>query len=65
MEKYPKANWAVQQIIRSDRYDKCVEDICKHGVGHPNKHWLAKQVAEHHGVHGCDGCCSNGGKQWP
>jgi hypothetical protein len=54
--KYPMPPWAVQQIVRGDRPDKCVEDICKHGVGHPNREW-SKGKDDWHTVHGCDGCC--------
>ena len=43
-----------------------VEDICEHGVGHPNKEWLNEQIKKGLSeddvwglsVHGCDGCCS-------
>lgn len=55
--KYPKATWAIKQIVRSDR-GGLVEDICRHGVGHPNLTWLSKQTNKYAGVHGCDGCCS-------
>ena len=55
--KYPMPSWAVAQIIRSDRRDCCVEDICNHGVGHPNQTWLQTQLDSWAGVHGCDGCC--------
>ena len=58
MTKYKKPKWAVQQITRASGL---VEDICEHGVGHPNEEWL--QQHDFHGdlgfgVHGCDGCCS-------
>lgn len=59
MDTY-KPDWAVKQIVRRDRLDQCVEDICRHGVGHPNKQWLEKQNDTYAGVHGCDGCCSEG-----
>ena len=54
--QYAKPNWADNQFVRTSGL---VEDICKHGVGHPNLDWL-----EYHpdrpelGTHGCDGCCS-------
>lgn len=54
---YHKPSWAVQQITRHDRLDRCVEDICEHGVGHPNLHWLQGEKDEYAGIHGCDGCC--------
>ena len=53
-----KPRWAVAKIIRGDRLDKYVEDICKHGVGHPNREWLKKQKDAYAGIHGCDGCCA-------
>ena len=58
LPKYKKPDWAVQQIIRESGL---VEDICKHGVGHPNIEWLKKQDAWGKfgfAVHGCDGCCN-------
>ena len=36
---YKKPKWAVKQMVRESGL---VEDICKHGVGHPNKDWLKK-----------------------
>lgn len=43
-----------------------MERVCPHGVGHPDpdhlawvKHMTNAQVARWHGVHGCDGCCTN------
>ena len=57
MGKYPKPGWAVQQIVRSSGL---VEDICKHGCGHPNAAWLQENTTEetsYISIHGCDGCC--------
>lgn len=57
---YPRPKWAVQQIVRCDR-DDLVEDICEHGVGHPNVQWLKDHDPDGTkglGIHGCDGCCS-------
>lgn len=51
--------WAVQQITR---LGGLVEDICEHGVGHPNKEYLKQHKQQGCGIHGCDGCC-NGSKQ--
>lgn len=55
----PKPSWAVDQVQRASGL---VEDICEHGVGHPNIHWLRKhpELAKKEclGIHGCDGCCS-------
>lgn len=55
--KYKKPRWAIQQIRRASGL---VEDICEHGVGHPNKDSLAEMESNgYHGfeVHGCCGCC--------
>ena len=55
--KYKKPDWAVEQIIRDDR-DGMVEDICEHGIGHPNLQWLKEHGNKKvDSVHGCDGCC--------
>lgn len=62
--KYPKPDWAIDQIIRASGL---VEDICEHGVGHPNRTWLAiHDPGNKHcfGIHGCDGCCSKPHKQY-
>lgn len=62
--RYLKPSWAVQQIWRGngpfDMYT-LVEDICKHGVGHPNRGYLIINDPDGKlmlGIHGCDGCCS-------
>lgn len=52
--------WAVEQITR---WSGLIEDVCKHGVGHPNKDYLdgyTTRWGDKHGldVHGCDGCCT-------
>ncbi len=39
------------------REDGRIEQMCKHGVGHPIGH-LNKWQDSWMGVHGCDGCCS-------
>lgn len=53
---FPKPKWAVDQTTRSSGL---VEDVCEHGVGHPNEHWLkANPKLEYLSIHGCDGCCS-------
>ena len=55
MDKYPKPNWAETQTIR---LSGLVEDVCKHGVGHPNEKWLkVHPKLKHLAIHGCDGCC--------
>jgi hypothetical protein len=54
-----KPKWAVRQLRRWDRYG-LLEDICEHGIGHPNIYWLDEhdpQGLKMMGVHGCDGCC--------
>lgn len=65
-KKYKKAPWAVQQVVRASGV---VEDICSHGVGHPNQEWVKENDAKGEralGIHGCDGCCCGilkGGKK--
>ena len=57
--KYKKPDWAVDQVVRETGL---VEDICVHGVGHPNREWLRVHDPDGKlcfGVHGCDGCCSH------
>jgi len=57
MKNITQPAWAVGQ---RRRLSGLREDVCEHGVGHPNKHWLkaidpnGKKLL---GVHGCDGCC--------
>lgn len=54
---YPKAKWAVQRLIRETGLQ---EDICRHGIGHPNQGWMKQHDSTgegYWGVHGCDGCC--------
>ena len=56
-DKYPQPAWAVNQIVRETGL---VEDVCEHGVGHPNREWLRVHDPDGSkmlGVHGCDGCC--------
>lgn len=55
--RYKKPLWAVSQTIRESGL---VEDVCDHGIGHPNAQWLAKhdpKGKKGFNVHGCDGCC--------
>jgi uncharacterized Zn finger protein (UPF0148 family) len=60
---YKKPTWAISQVQRLDK-NGLVEDICKHGIGHPNEEWLEKHLEkypEHASwidIHGCDGCCN-------
>lgn len=53
-----KPSWSIKQITRASGL---IEDICKHGVGHPNKAYLQSHPEQTKrqalGVHGCDGCC--------
>jgi hypothetical protein len=56
--RYKKPKWAVEQIRRADGR---IEDICEHGVGHPNADYL-KELKEAgkltwQGIHGCCSCC--------
>lgn len=53
---YEKPDWATGQIWRDSGL---LEDVCEHGVGHPNQDFLKKEGwSDVWGVHGCDGCCS-------
>lgn len=45
-------SWAINTLLR---YNGLVEDVCKHGVGHPNK--TLTDPKNYYGVHGCCGCC--------
>jgi hypothetical protein len=63
MVRYVKPLWAVSQTIRESGL---VEDVCKHGIGHPNAQWLWRHDPSGRlafGVHGCDGCCSKAMKK--
>jgi len=56
---YPKPDWAVNQIVRASGL---VEDICEHGIGHPNISWLKLHDPDGekgYSIHGCDGCCAD------
>ena len=54
--KYKKPFWAVDQITRETGL---VEDVCKCGVGHPNRAFMLANKS-FSGVHGCCGCCRQG-----
>lgn len=56
-KRYSKPSWAVAQTVRETGL---LEDICKHGVGHPNEDWLMDHHENHWAIHGCDGCCCKG-----
>jgi hypothetical protein len=56
---YPIPEWAVRQVVRESGL---VEDVCIHGVGHPNKEWLNindPDGKKGFGIHCCCGCCKN------
>jgi hypothetical protein len=58
MSKYSKPKWAIQQVTKASGL---VEDICKHGIGHPNREWLKEHDPKGNygwGIHCCDGCCN-------
>ncbi len=53
-----RPDWAIDQVTRASGL---VEDIYKHGIGHPNVEWVAVNDHEGYmalGIHGCDGCCT-------
>ena len=55
--KYKKPKWAVRQV---KRISGLVEDVCIHGIGHPNMDWLKKHDPKGEkgfSIHNCDGCC--------
>ncbi len=47
-----------RQVLRASTL---IEDLCSHGVGHPNPDSAAylnwRDKTDHWGIHGCDGCC--------
>lgn len=52
-----KPKWAVGQTHRETGL---LEDLCKHGIGHPNEEWLKTNDPNNKrrfAIHGCDGCC--------
>lgn len=57
----------MREFPRHVRFDRnlLVERICPHGVGHPDPDSLAhlreRSPDLENGVHGCDGCCREGG----
>ena len=60
---YPRPDWAVDQIVRASGL---VENICRHGVGHPHPASVTEfeEIGiTHMGTHGCDGCCCIGMKK--
>lgn len=63
MKTYLQPKWATHQW---NRRGGLVEDICEHGIGHPNQEYLDAHPHDYWlGVHGCDGCCSLGRKDEP
>ena len=55
VQRYARPPWAIAQNVR---LSGLVEDICHHGVGHPNAQWIAEHPGSDITVHGCDRCCS-------
>ena len=58
-EPFDKPAWAHGRVKRASGL---VEDVCVHGVGHPNPQSLEvleAQGLKGFGIHGCDGCCHN------
>ena len=60
--RYSQPSWAIHQIVRIDRIGNMVEDVCEHGVGHPNREWLKDHDPDGElgfGIHGCceEMCC--------
>ena len=53
-KKWPQPKWAILQIFRENGV---VENLCKHGVGHPNRVWLEQNPSPYADIHGCDVCC--------
>jgi len=62
---FTKPEWSKSQIIRKDK-NNLIEDICKHGVGHPNHEFIKSYYKtkrkyeddpEMLTMHGCCGCC--------
>ena len=55
VEDYEAPPWRIGYCWRETGL---LEDVCEHGVGHPNKDFLEKEgLPGAWGVHGCDGCC--------
>lgn len=60
INRYPKPSWATHQVVR---IGGLVEDVCGHGIGHPNKAYLKEHDPYNFkqlGVHCCDSCCFEG-----
>ena len=50
--------WVKQYLVRESGL---LEEICQHGVGHPERESVKemdKIGLKGFGIHGCDGCCS-------
>lgn len=54
-----------RQVLRSSTL---IEDLCSHGVGHPNPDSAAylnwRDKVTHWDIHGCDGCCGPIPDKW-
>ncbi len=62
-DRFPMPSWAVKRAVRSRGGRLVVEDICEHGIGHPNREWLlslSEEERDGEGIHGCDKCCWKG-----
>ena len=60
---YPEPDWATHQIVRASGL---VEDICEHGIGHPNTAWMKihdPDGSRGYGIHSCDSCCFDENKE--
>ena len=55
VEDYEVPAWRIGYCWRETGL---LEDVCEHGVGHPNQDFLKKEGwPDVWSVHGCDGCC--------
>lgn len=58
----PSTNYPLSDAPKILRESGLVEDLCPHGIGHPNMdalayfEWIGISGL---GIHGCDGCCNN------
>lgn len=51
---YFKPDWASHQVVRESGL---VEDVCIHGMGHPNAEWLKLHDPDGSKGYGIHGCC--------
>ena len=57
MDKYPRPEWAVRQILRMSGL---VEDISENFCGHPNRGWLSIHDGDGKHGYGIPGCTGEG-----